>query len=221
VHCGSAPDYRASSARVGKFIRQTRNAVGSIFVANSRMHRRAGRLWGTFQEFCYTAARPDRGRPCARADGRYPAEAVRRNRASGLRERNKSRKEQPAGLKPLNASRARWFDSARSSRPRRRCGRQSRARPRHSGARRMYGCSGAPLRGCVEDRTRSVGRASRLSARAAHAPGARSPLPRRNAPGASAGATLEGTAHRLKSLNDQRVVRTWTSRACSLTPAVP
>jgi hypothetical protein len=50
---------------IGKFIRQTRNAVDSIFVATGRMHRRAGRLWGTFQEFCDTAARPDRGRPCS------------------------------------------------------------------------------------------------------------------------------------------------------------
>jgi hypothetical protein len=28
LHRGSAPDYRASSARIGKFIRQTRSAVG-------------------------------------------------------------------------------------------------------------------------------------------------------------------------------------------------
>jgi catechol 2,3-dioxygenase-like lactoylglutathione lyase family enzyme len=38
-------------------------------------------------------------------------------RTSGLGSR-KAGKGQPAGLKPLNASRARWFDSPRSSRPR-------------------------------------------------------------------------------------------------------
>jgi hypothetical protein len=36
LHRGSASDYRASSARIGKFIRQIRNAVGSIFLASSR-----------------------------------------------------------------------------------------------------------------------------------------------------------------------------------------
>jgi hypothetical protein len=36
LHRGGTPDYRASCARIGKFIRHTRNAVGSIFLASSR-----------------------------------------------------------------------------------------------------------------------------------------------------------------------------------------
>jgi hypothetical protein len=47
LHSGSAPDYWASPARIGKFIRQTGNAVGSIFLASGRVRALARRqeLW--------------------------------------------------------------------------------------------------------------------------------------------------------------------------------
>jgi hypothetical protein len=47
LHRGGTPDCRASSARIGKFIRQTGNAVGSIFLASGRVRALARRqeLW--------------------------------------------------------------------------------------------------------------------------------------------------------------------------------
>jgi hypothetical protein len=70
---GNTPDYRASSTRIGKFIRQTRNAVGSIFLASSRArHWRTGRLTAASCPSRGAAHAPEpaagptpRKRPCA------------------------------------------------------------------------------------------------------------------------------------------------------------
>jgi hypothetical protein len=117
LHRGGTPDCRASSARIGKFIRQTRNAVGSIFLASSRARALARRQIAV-PDRCQLPQ--PRGRPCARARGRpVPPEAPpRRNAPAASAGATQAGKGQPAGLKPLNASRARWFDSPRSSRPR-------------------------------------------------------------------------------------------------------
>ena len=117
LHRGSAPDYRASSPRIAKTTRQIPNAVGSIFLASSRARALARRQIAV-PDRCQLPE--PRGRPCARARGRsVPPEAPpRRNAPAASAGATQAGKGQPAGLKPLNASRARWFDSPRSSRPR-------------------------------------------------------------------------------------------------------
>ena len=98
LHRGGTPDCRASSVRIGKFIRQTRNAVGSIFLASSRARVLARRQIAV-PDRCQLPQ--PRGRPCARARGRpVPPEAPqRRNAPAASAGATQAGKGQPAGRK--------------------------------------------------------------------------------------------------------------------------
>jgi hypothetical protein len=101
-----------AAGRVGEIIRQKRDAVGSTFVANDRMHWRGGRRQCTSRA-CDTAARARRGRPCAGADGGTRCSRLGRNRTSGLDKPKRAGR--AAGLKLLGVGRAR---PPRSTHPR-------------------------------------------------------------------------------------------------------
>jgi hypothetical protein len=117
----------------------------SLSAAIPRQPRRAAaHVPGPVAGTRMACAPPDCARPCARADRADLGSPPRHKRASGplrppMRQGRRSREggpfasksrqrslksntgrkgATPAGLKPLNAGRARWFDSPRSGRPR-------------------------------------------------------------------------------------------------------